>query len=641
MRQIQFLNVVSRDEAEARFRAHVCMAPLGEALVSLAEARGRVLAQDIRADGDVPGFDRASVDGFAVQAADTARPGWLTLTGDVLTPGVLPGTAVGPGTASLIATGGMLPRGADAVVMVEQTEAEDGRLLVSQPVAPGAGLAGAGSDMARGEIVLRQGRVLGSREIGMLAAAGVGAVPVWRRPRVAIFSTGNELVAPGSPIQPGQVYDSNAAILAAAVEELGGIPVSLGIVPDESLALQTMLERALRYDMVLLSGGTSKGAGDVAAGVVAGLARPGVLVHGVALKPGKPLCLAVQDGVPVAVLPGFPTSAIFTFHEFLAPVIRAMAGLPPARARTVEAVLPLRILSERGRVEYVMVSLMEGEEGLSAYPTARGSGAVTSFAQADGFFAIPADAVSVAAGTPVRVQLIGERAAPDLVVIGSQCVGLDALIGLLDREGLVVKALAVGSQAGLAAAVRGACDVAGVHLLDPETGTYNYPFLTEGLTLVPGYGRLQGVLYRQDDLAFGGQDAATAMRGAVGLMVNRNAGSGTRILIDRVLQGRRPPGYAYQPKSHNAVAAAVAQGRADWGVAIETVARLYGLGFLPLQPEHYDFMIPIARLDRPAVQRFITVLQSAAGRAALSAAGFSPDDGKFQPTNGTARAANG
>ncbi len=621
-RQAQFLNVVSADEAETRFRAHIRMAPLGAETVPLADARGRVLAEDVRAAVDVPGFDRASVDGFAVQAADTARPARLRLTDDLLTPGVQPRAPVTPGTATLIATGGMMPRGADAVVMVEQTEIEDGMVAVHRPVAPGAAVAGAGSDIARGEIVLRRGRVLGSREIGMLAAVGVGQVPVWRRPRVAIFSTGNELVAPGTPIRPGQVYDSNGAILAAAVEELGGVAVPLGIVPDEAGALRAMLDRALTADLVLLSGGTSKGAGDIAAGVVAGLRRPGVLVHGVALKPGKPLCLAVQDGVPVAVLPGFPTSAIFTFHAFMAPVIRAMAGLPPERARVVEAVLPMRILSERGRTEYVMVSLMQGTE-LAAYPTAKGSGAVTSFAQADGFFAVPAETESVAAGTRVSVHLIGTVAAADLVVIGSQCLGLDALIGLLDKEGLVVKVLSVGSQGGLMAAQRGECDIAGIHLLDPATGAYNRPFLTEGLTLVPGYARFQGVLFRPGDPRFEGRDALTAIAEAGdALMVNRNAGSGTRILTDSVLAGARPPGYAHQPKSHNAVAVSVAQGRADWGVAIETVARLYGLGFLPLQPEQYDFIVPTSRLSRGPVQRFIAVMQSEAGRAALREQGF-------------------
>lgn len=633
-RQDQFLDVVSREEAEARLRRHVRLIPLAAERVPLAAARLRVLAEDVVAPVDVPGFDRASVDGFAVRAADVAgasesMPAILRLTDDLLTPGVRPRVRVGPGQASVIATGGMLPRGADAVVMVEHTEPVTDGVAMQRAVAAGSFVAGAGSDIARGETALRRGRLLTAREIGILAALGLPDVSVWRRPVVAILSTGDEIVPPGAPIGPGQVYDSNAAILAASVEECGGQALTLGIVRDDRAALAAALQDALaQADVVLLSGGTSKGAGDLAYTAVAELARPGVIVHGVALKPGKPLCLAVQDGKPVAVLPGFPTSAIFTFHTFIAPVIRALAGLREARAATVDATLPLRIGSERGRTEYVLVSLMEGSDGLLAYPTAKGSGAVTGFSSADGFFAVPAMAETVPAGTVVTVTRIGaDAAAADLVVIGSQCAGLDLLLGLLEAEGLVVKSLAVGSSAGLAAASRGECDLAGIHLMDPVTGEYNRPLVPDHVALVPGYGRLQGVVVRPDDARFAACDTPAAVVEAASrdtdcLMVNRNAGSGTRILIDRLLEGARPPGYASQTKSHNAVAVAVAGGRADWGVAIETVARDYGLKFLALQPEQFDFAVPKARLEREPVQRFIALLNRPSTRAGLRAKGF-------------------
>jgi putative molybdopterin biosynthesis protein len=365
--------------------------------------------------------------------------------------------------------------------------------------------------------------------------------------------------------------------------------------------------------------------------VVGRLRDPGVVVHGVALKPGKPLCLAVSAGKPVAILPGFPTSAIFTFHEFVAPVLRAMAGRPATRHETVRATLPMRIGSERGRTEYVLASLMRMEDGtIAAYPTAKGSGAVTAFAQADGFFAIPANAETVAAGAEVTVRLIGAELEPaDLVVIGSHCVGLDRLIGLLEQEGVRVKSLAVGSAGGLVAAKRGECDLAGIHLMDPVSGVYNTPYLTEGLTLLPGYGRMQGVVFRRDNPRFQHcQSVADAMNAATAnpdcLMVNRNGGSGTRALIDRLLDGARPAGYMHQAKSHNAVAVAVAQDRADWGMAIDTVARQYGLGFLPVQPERYDFVIPASRADRPAVRRFVGLLRGETGRRLLRELGFDP-----------------
>jgi putative molybdopterin biosynthesis protein len=641
-RQEQFLDVVSREEAQRRFHRHLRLEPLGAEDVPLAEAHGRVLARDVVAMLDVPGFDRSSVDGFAVRAEDTAgattrEPRVLTLTPDMLTPGVEPRHPVQPGTATLIATGGMLPRGADAVVMVEHTETREAaegapQIEVHAPVTPGRFVAAAGSDIALGETVLRRGHVLTSREIGMLAAVGMAEAPVWRRPIVAIFSTGDEIVAPGRPIRPGQVYDSNAAVLAAAVQELGCLPLPLGIVPDDADRLEATLRDALaEADAVLLSGGTSKGAGDLAAGVVGKLKDPGIVVHGVALKPGKPLCLAVSEGKPVAILPGFPTSAIFTFHEFVAPVLRAMSGQPPARQATVPATLPLRIGSERGRTEYVLASLLRAPDGgLAAYPTAKGSGAVTAFSQADGFFAVPANTEAVAAGTPVSVQLIGTGLEPaDLVVIGSHCVGLDRLIGLLESDGLRVKSLAVGSSGGLAAAKRGECDLAGIHLMDPDTGVYNVPYLTPALTLVPGYGRMQGAVFRRDNPKFRlcrsvADVVAAASADPDCLMVNRNAGSGTRVLIDRLLGKAQPAGYMHQARSHNAVAAAVAQQRADWGLAIDTVAREYGLGFLPLQAEQYDFVVPLARRERLPVQRFVALLESDAGQQLLRALGFTP-----------------
>jgi putative molybdopterin biosynthesis protein len=640
-RQEQFLSVASRDEAEARFRSHLTLAPLGEETIPLGQSRGRVLARDLAAAVDVPGFDRSNVDGFAVRAVDLedARPDAprrLRLNREVLTPGLVPQETVEPGTATIIATGGMIPRGADAVVMVERTEfigaaeaADDAAVDVEQKLAPGAAISAAGSDIGAGETVLRVGTVLGSREIAVLAAIGVNDVPVFRQPRVAILSTGDELVPPGAAIQAGQVFDSNGPMLAAAVEELGCVAIPLGIVSDDADSMAAAVDNAIAAaDVVLLSGGTSKGAGDIAYRTVARFSDPGIVVHGVALKPGKPLCLAVTRGKPVVILPGFPTSATFTFHEFIAPVLRILSGLPPLRRKSRTAVLPVKLLSELGRTEYALVSLTERPQGgFAAYPIGKGSGAVTAFSLADGFVTIPAQTGMVPAGTDMVVTIIGAAAEPaDLMFIGSHCVGLDYLIGVLAREGVSAKVLSVGSTAGLMAAKRGECDVAGIHLMDPATGIYNRPYIDDTVRLVRGYGRLQGVVFRRDDPGFAGLDAPGAIAKAGPdpncLMVNRNAGSGTRLLIDRLLGNARPAGYSHQTRSHNAVAAAITQHRADWGVAIETVAQRYGLGFLPLQAEQYDFVIPVRRFDRPAVQRFVALLQDTAIRAALAEMGF-------------------
>jgi putative molybdopterin biosynthesis protein len=517
----------------------------------------------------------------------------------------------------------MLPRGANAVVMIEHTDVEGDdehrQLVVRRAVTPGFGIAFAGTDIARGETVLRRGNRLTSRETGVLAAVGVSRVAVFRPVRVAIISTGDELISPGEAMQPARVYDSNAQILADAVRELGAEPDYLGIVRDDIRDLGTKIDQALQTaDVVLLSGGTSKGQGDLSYLVVEKLLDPGIVAHGVALKPGKPICLAASGGKPVVILPGFPTSAIFTFHEFVAPVIRRLSGQSSGPAQTFEARMAVKVNSEIGRTEYMLVHLVHAAEpsrdqSLVAYPMGKGSGSVTTFSHADGFITIDRHQEIVAVDTPVRVQLLGRSLqVANLVVIGSHCVGLDFLLSQMQQRGFHTKAIAVGSTAGLVAVERGECDIAGIHLLDPQTSQYNRSFVKEGMELVTGYRRKQGVLFRPDDERFLGQTASAAVAAvrddAQCVMVNRNAGSGTRILIDQLLDGIEPAGYAAQPRSHNAVAAAVTQSRADWGVAIEPVAQSYGLGFLPLRDEEYDFIVPSSRCQCPAVVAFRDLL---------------------------------
>jgi len=642
-RQTQFLDVLTRDEAARRFEAALELRPLGIETVPLLESAGRVLATHVIAGVDVPAFDRSNVDGFAVrsadlQGADEEQSITLLLTEDLLSPGKVPHFEVTPGRATVIATGGMVPRGADAVVMIEQTEAVEQAgqpaVAVRRMLAPGANISFAGSDITQGETVLWSGQVLTARELGVLAALGQSEVPVFRRPRVAIISTGDEIVAPGQPLPMGAVYDSNAAILAATVRELGGEPVCLGTVRDDLDQLRSLVRTGLECDMVLLSGGTSKGAGDLSYQVVSELPPPGIVAHGVALKPGKPICLAVTGSKPVVVLPGFPTSAIFTFHEFVAPVLRLLAERNRVQRRTVPARVPLRINSARGRTEYVLVGLVRTGDSWTAYPMGKGSGSVTTFSGADGFIAIPLQTEFLDEGALVEVTLLDEAIQPaDLVVIGSHCVGLDLLLGKVRERGFSTRVLTVGSQGGLAAVRRGECDIAGVHLCDPATGEYNRPFLTEEIELVPGYGRQQCLIYRQGDERFEGRSLDEILTDIVsqpGLqMINRNVGSGTRILVDELLQRvlakdrlAEIPGYRVQTKSHNAVAAAISQGRADWGVAIDTVAQQYGLGAIPVREEQYDFLLPRQRLESPAVRYFVELLGNPQVRDRLRDLGF-------------------
>ncbi len=642
--QEQFLQVLDRDEAERRFRAAIDCTPRGVEQVELDAALGRVLAEDVVSPVDVPSFDRSNVDGFAVVAEDTfgateEAPRTLQLGEEEIHTGVVPTTVIHPGSAVAIATGGMVPRGADAVVMVEHADVRGGELKVARPVTAGSGVSFAGTDITSGETVVRGGRMLTSRDTGVLAAVGIAAVKVWRKPVVAILSTGDEIIAPGEKMRPAKVYDSNGQVLADAVRELGGEPRRLGITHDDTSALRERLRYALTVaDVVLLSGGTSKGAGDVSYRVVAELTDPGIVAHGVALKPGKPICLAATGGRAVVVLPGFPTSAIFTFHEFVAPVIRLLAGRGAEERTTVPARLAVKVNSEVGRTEYLLVGLVEtadgGEMPLAAYPMGQGSGSVTSFSRADGFATIGRHEEIVQAGAIIQVQLLSkDLQLADLVVIGSHCIALDYLLGELERQGVRSKFLAVGSTGGLIAAKRGECDLAGVHLLDPITNQYNRPFLTPALDLISGYGRLQGIVFRCGDARFEGRTAQDAIASVIHdpgcVMVNRNQGSGTRVLIDRLLGGAplggtRPHGYAIQPRNHNAVAAAVLQGRADWGMTLDTIARNAGLGFLPVQAEQYDFIVPKSRLGRPGVVAFRKLMEQETTKAALVRLGMRP-----------------
>ena len=636
--QEQFLTVLSRDEALARFEAALFPRTIPTEARMLADAIGLALADDVTAPIDVPPFDRSNVDGFAVRAADIAtaseaHPTRLLLNRETIACGVVPRIPVLAGTATCISTGGPVPRGADAIVMVEHTQSAEGDAVeVRRGASPGQFISHAGSDIARGEILLRAGTVIGSREIGMLAACGIAMATVARKLRVAVFSTGDELVQPGHTLRAAAIYDANGAIVSAAINENGGEASFFGAYPDDEATLEAAMREALAaHDVLILSGGTSKGAGDVSHRIVDRLGAPGIVAHGVALKPGKPLCLAVCDGKPVVVLPGFPTSAMFTFHDMIVPVLRRMAGLPPRTEAQVTAKIPLRIPSELGRTEFVMVSLVEGEQGLVAYPTGKGSGAITSFAQADGFLSIEALADNMPAGSEAPVTLFTPHVrVPDLVVIGSNCTGLDLVVGILFRAGLTVRSIAVGSLGGLAAAKRGECDIAPIHLFDRKTQSYNLPFLSDGLELVEGWRRMQGIVYRLGDIRFEGSGSEEAVRAALAdadcMMVNRNQGSGTRILIDQLLGPARPDGYWNQPRSHNAVAAAVAQNRADWGVTIAPVAHSAGLGFIALKEEHYDFALLSARKERRAVQAFLAALASPEFNDGVERMGFTRPD---------------
>ncbi len=450
--------------------------------VPLAECYGRVLAANVQSRVDVPGFDRASMDGYAVKAKDTwgadeEEPKSLKVTG-IIHAGKQPSITVEPGTAAEIATGAVMPRGANAVVMVEHTDTTGDMVNIRKPVSPGENVMHTGADVMMGELVLREGTRLTPREISVLAAIGLSTVSVFRRPQVGIISTGDEIAPPGEKLAAGQIYDVNAYAVGAGVVENGGVPVYLGIVRDEPLAFRNALLAASKsVDVILTSGSTSAGASDMMFDTVSGMGQ--VLIHGIKIKPGKPTIVGEANHRPFIGLPGYPSSALTIFNEVAAPLIRHMAGLQSADLPRVRARMAVRTQSEGGREVLQPVGLVRTADGsLAAYPIEKGSGAVTSLLDADGYVEIGEHTHVLEEGEPVEVTLFSEKIAfPDLLIIGSHCLGIDVIAEMMAEKGFSVRSINVGSAGGLRAIRKGIADVAGIHLLDPS-GVYNKPFLT-------------------------------------------------------------------------------------------------------------------------------------------------------------------
>ena len=378
-------------------------------LVPLAGALARIPAAPVAAPQALPGFARSTVDGYAVRAADTygvseGLPGYLDVTGAVRM-GAAPDAAVGPGAAVSIPTGGVLPAGADAVIMVEYTqEAMPGTIEVVRPVAPGDGVVRADEDAVAGAEIVPAGRPLRAQDLGMLAAAGVTSLAVHARPRVTVFSTGDEVVPPAvAQLRPGQVRDATAVALAALITEAGGEPAQGGIIPDDAAALQSALAAALDVsDLIVVSAGSSVGARDETATAVSRLGPPGIWCHGLAIRPGKPTLLAECAGVPVIGLPGNPRSALVVFRLIGMPLVRLVGGCtrPPAEP-VVRARLERDVASASGRLDVVQVRLRDGD----AVPVFGLSALLSVLTAADGYVIVPPDATGLDAGTEVDVTL--------------------------------------------------------------------------------------------------------------------------------------------------------------------------------------------------------------------------------------------
>lgn len=407
-----FRRLSTLDEAKQIIHQHFPLEPIDFCKIPLLGAYGRVLAKDVISPLNVPSFSRSTVDGYAVKAEDTFRaeenqPAELKICGTIRV-GEPKKAIVKHGSAAEIVTGAPMPQGANAVVMFEETERKKQSLHIYSAVTKDENVMKAGSDIRKGEPVLRKGTSLDPRDIGVLAALGLEKVKVYAIPRVAIFSTGPEIAELGRKLQPGKIYDINAYSLGAAVHESGGRPIHHGILPDNSDRIQDALREALTSaDMVVTSGGVSVGPKDLMPATINTLGKPGLIVHGVAIKPGKPVAIASISGKPIFSLPGNPTSALLVFYIFVRPLIRGLAGRGVEKPLKAKALAATRMFTAKGRRTFTMVRLQrDGLDRLIATPVLTGvSGAITTLARADGFVEIAEDTQFVDANEGVEVCL--------------------------------------------------------------------------------------------------------------------------------------------------------------------------------------------------------------------------------------------
>jgi molybdopterin molybdotransferase len=371
--------------------------------VAIEDASGRALAENVVSTRDVPPFARAGMDGYAVVAEDTFgasryEPRTLQVVEKIFT-GVVPSTRVSAGQSSEIATGAPMPDGADAVVMVEETERDGDQVRILAPVYPRQNVGRQGADITSGQTVLRAGDVLNPSRIGAVAALGLTAVDVYDKPRVAILSTGNEIVAPGAALGPGQIYDINRYTLSTIVADHGGVPVPYQTAQDTIDDLDRAIDACLGEDVLVFSGGSSVGERDLILDVIA--RRGEILFHGIAVKPGKPTAFGLIDGKPVFGMPGYPTSCLSNAYMLLVPALRRIGHLPPHHLRTIEVPTAQRIVSTTGRHQFYTVRIVDG----LAHPAFKASGDITSMSQADGYIEIPAQTDIVEKGEIVEVKL--------------------------------------------------------------------------------------------------------------------------------------------------------------------------------------------------------------------------------------------
>lgn len=611
-RQKEFRELVSAEKARNIINA-INIVPAIESVI-LEKSKARILAEDIFSSINVPAFDRSTKDGFAVIAQDTYKatetePVQLSSIGSI-SAGYITDINLKNGQTIEIATGAPIPEGADSVVMVEHTSSfEDLFIAVNKPVHISENIMRMGADIMKGERVLRKNTLVGSREIGVLASIGITTVRV-KKLNIGIISTGDELISPGKELTSGKIYDANSYTLAAAIAECGANPIIYGIVPDNQKSMSKIIDKSLKEcHIVLTSGSTSAGVGDVMYKIIA--EKGETLLHGISIKPGKPVVIGIMNQIPLIGLPGNPTSALSIFNEFIAPIIYNAFEIKPPFKTKITAILGTAIKSE-GRKELFPVGVVRG----TAYPADKTSGAITTLADADGIIEISQETEYITSGTPIEVTSFGNVQRVDLLFVGGQCPGIDLLE---DETKMNFRVIPMGSTGGLSAMSGSMTDISSINLF--EDMGYNLETSkkmgVKNAVLVKGYLREQGLIVHP-------QSNIVSLKDTIGKkLANRNKGSGTRLLLDKLLEKlavqqnitkseliKMIPGYNTGFKTHRAVCEAVISGKAAVGIGIGAIAQEMGLKFIPLATEEFDFLINKEILSIPEIKLFLNTLKS-------------------------------
>ena len=593
----------------SRLRDIGAFGPLPAEKAAIDEALGRITAEPVFASISSPFYHASAMDGMAVRAEDTFKAAETSPV--TLKVGV---------TAFPVDTGDPLPEDCNAVIMIEQVHfvsPQDVEILAA--AAPWQHVRPMGEDVVATEMIVPANHLLRPMDIGGILAGGVTEIFVRPRPVVTVMPTGSELVEPGSELKPGDIIESNSRIIGGLIEQWGGKPVSCGITVDKyQLLKERVLEVIDSSDIVVINAGSSAGSEDFTSAVIRELGE--VLVHGVAIKPGKPVILGIIGGKPVIGVPGYPVSAILNSELFVKPIIEAKAGITLPPTPSVTATLARKLVSPQGVDEFVRVKLGQVGAKIVATPISRGAGVLSSLIRADGILQVPRFMEGFEAGTEVKVELLRNRVEIEntTVIVGSHDVSIDVLGNYLKKlhPDRTLSSAHVGSLGGLLALKRGEAHLTGVHLLDEETGEYNVSYVKKVFGNSPMV--IVNLLYRQQGFIVqkGNPLGVTTIPDLTGpnvRFINRQKGAGTRLLLDYHLrkEGIDPQlveGYDREEYTHLAVAAAVASGSADVGLGILAAANALNLEFYPLTEERYDLVVPEAFWDTPFITGLLEVM---------------------------------